>query len=81
MDNISKTKNEKYEFNSCSIHDINSFITKNYYFKSLINLSGNTAKKRCNIIFSNSQKEDICNIFLKFKKTIMNEKCIFGKRN
>ena len=63
MDNISKTKNEKCEFNSCLIHDINSFITKNYYFKSLINLLENTVIKHCNIIFSNSQKKDTRNIF------------------
>ena len=28
MDNTSKMKNEKCEFDSCSISDINSFITK-----------------------------------------------------
>ena len=50
-DNISKTKNEKCEFNSCSINDINLFITKNYDFKSLINLLKNATRKHCNIIF------------------------------
>ena len=32
-DNISKTKHEKYEFNFCSINNINPCITKNDYFK------------------------------------------------
>ena len=52
MDNISKMQNEKCEFNSCSINDINSFIAKKYYFKSFINLSQNPTRKHCNIILS-----------------------------
>ena len=36
MDDVSKMKNEKYECNSYSITNTNSFITKNYYFKLLI---------------------------------------------
>ena len=63
MDNISKMQNEKCEFNSCSINDINSFIAKNYYFKSFINLSQNPTRKHCNIILSNSHIEDMHNIF------------------
>ena len=39
MDNISKMRNEKGEFNSCSMNDINSFIAKNYYFKSFHKLN------------------------------------------
>ena len=80
MNNILKTKNEKFEFNSCSINDINSFITKNYYFKSLINLSENTARKHFNIICSNSQKEDIRNIFW-IRKNYYEWKSIFGKQS
>ena len=36
MDNVSKMKNEKYEYNYYSITNTNSFITKNYYFTLLI---------------------------------------------
>ena len=61
MDNISKTKNESSKCDY-SISDIYSFITKNYYFKLLINVSKNTAKIHYNIIFSNSHKK-IHNIF------------------
>ena len=63
MDNISKTQNEKWKFNFCSINDINSFVAKKYTFKSLINLSQNSARKHCNIILSNSHIEGIHNIF------------------
>ena len=63
MDNISKMQNEKCEFNSCSINDITSFIAKNYYFKSLINLLQNPIRKHYNIVLSNSHIEDIHNIF------------------
>ena len=52
----------------CSISDTHSFITKNYYFKLLINVSKNTAKKHYNIIFSNSHKK-IHNIF-EFERNI-----------
>ena len=51
MDNISKTKNERCEFNYCSISDINSFLRKIYNFKSLINLWKNATIKHCSIIF------------------------------
>jgi hypothetical protein len=67
MDNISKTKNERCKCDYCSISDIYSFIT-NYYFKLLINVSKNTAKKHYNIIFSNSHKK-IHNIF-EFERNI-----------
>ena len=36
--NISKTKNEKCKFNSCSISDINSFIKKIYEKMQLENI-------------------------------------------
>ena len=55
-------QNEKCEFNSCSINDIN-LLEKNYYFKSFINLSQNPTRKHCNIILSNSHIEDMHNIF------------------
>ena len=55
MDNISKTKNK---FNVCFlINNRNSFMTKNYLFKSSINFLENTVIKHCNIIFSNSHKK------------------------
>ena len=56
----------------CSISDTHSFITKNYYFKLLINVSKNTAKKHYNIIFSNSHKKNI--IFLNLKEILGMEK-------
>ena len=70
-DNISKTKNESSKCDY-SISDIYSFITKNYYFKLLINVSKNTAKKHYNIIFSNSHKKNI--IFLNLKEILGMEK-------
>ena len=63
MDNISKKQNEKWKFNFCSINDINSFVAKNYIFKSLINLSQNSTRKYSNIILSNSHIGGIHNIF------------------
>ena len=62
-----------------SISDIYSFITKNYYFKLLINVSKNTAKKHYNIIFSNSHKK-IHNIF-EFERNIRNGKGFLGEVN
>ena len=61
----------------CSISDIYSFITKNYYFKLLINVSKNTTKKHYNIIFSNSHKK-IHNIF-EFERNIRNKKVFLGE--
>ena len=76
MDNISKTKNERCKCDYCS--DIYLFIT-NYYFKLLINISKNTAKKHYNIIFSNSHKK-IHNIF-EFERNIRNGKGFLGEVN
>ena len=77
MGNISKTKNERCKCDYCSISDVYLFIIKNYYFKLLINVSKNTAKKHYNIIFSNSHNK-IHNIF-EFERNIKNKKSIFRR--
>ena len=71
MDNISKTKNERCEFNSCSISDINSFITKIYEKMQLENIVTSYLKftyKRHTILFE-------------FERNIMNGKRIFSKKS
>jgi hypothetical protein len=80
MNNISKTKNKKYEFNFCFISNRNSFITTNYYFKPLISFPKNIVRKHCNIIFSNSHKKTYTVLF-EFERNIMNEKRIFDKKS
>ena len=79
MDDVSKMKNKKYECNSYSITNTNSFITKKLLFQIINNFSKNTARKHCNIIFSNSYKTHA--LFFEFEGNIMNVKRVFGKKS
>jgi hypothetical protein len=71
MDNILKTKNKKYEFNFCSISNMNLFYKK-LLFEIINKFPKNTTKKHCNIIFLDSHKKTHTILF-KFERNIMNE--------
>ena len=78
MDNVSKMKNEKYECNYYSITNTNSFITKKLLFQIINNFAKNTARKYCNIIFSNSYKTHA--LFFEFEGNIMNVKRVLVRQ-
>ena len=75
MDDVSKMKNTNVILISLPVQI--HLLQQNYYFKLLF--SKNTARKHCNIIFSNSYKTHA--LFFEFEGNIMNVKRVFGKKS